>query len=175
MFKIIIIAITLLIAAVLIYAATQPDMFRVERSLSIKASPEGIFPYINDLHQHALWSPWEKKDPAMKRAHSGAPSGVGAVYEWEGNREIGQGRMEIVESSPPSGVVMTMHFIKPFEARNTVEFTLNPTGDSTLVTWAIHGPRPYMAKVVHLVIDVNKMIGKEFESGLSSLKMLAEQ
>ena len=175
MFKAIAIVVVILIAALLIYAATKPDTFRVQRSASIQAPPEKIFPLVNDLHNHAAWSPWEKKDPAMKRTHSGAASGKGAVYEWDGNKEIGKGRMEITESSPPSKVVMAMHFIEPFEAHNTAELTLEPKGDSTYVTWAIYGPQPYLAKLMHLFFNMDSMIGKEFEAGLSSLKAITEQ
>jgi hypothetical protein len=175
MFKIMALVIVVLIVAVLIYAATQPDTFRVQRSAGIKAPPEKIFPLINDLHSWDSWSPWEKKDPAMKRTHSGAPSGKGAIYEWDGNKEIGQGRMEITEASPPSKVVMAMHFIKPFEAHNTAEFVLEPQGESTIVTWAIYGPQPYFAKVMHLFFNMDKMIGKEFETGLVNLQAIAEK
>jgi uncharacterized protein YndB with AHSA1/START domain len=175
MFKAIAIVAVVLIVALLVYAATKPDTFRVERSASIKAPPEKIFPLVNDLHSHATWSPWEKKDPAMKRTHSGAASGKGAVYEWDGNKEIGKGRMEILESTPPSKVVFAMHFIKPFEAHNTAEFLLEPSGDSTTVTWAIFGPQPYLAKVMHLFFNMDRMIGTEFEAGLSSLKAITER
>lgn len=175
MFKTIAIVVIVLIAGVLLYAATRPDTFRVQRSASIQAPPEKIFPLINDLHSHIAWSPWEKKDPAMKKTHSGAASGAGAIYEWEGNKEIGQGRMEITESSPFSRIVMAMHFIKPFEAHNTAEFTLEPTGDATTVTWAIYGPNPYLAKVMHLIFNMDRMIGKEFEAGLASLKAITEK
>jgi uncharacterized protein YndB with AHSA1/START domain len=175
MFKAIAIVAVVLIVALLVYAATKPDTFRVQRSASIKAPPEKIFPLVNDLHSHATWSPWEKKDPAMKRTHSGAASGKGAVYEWDGNKEIGKGRMEILESTPPSKVVFAMHFIKPFEAHNTAEFLLEPSGDSTTVTWAIFGPQPYLAKVMHLFFNIDSMIGKEFEAGLSSLKAITEK
>jgi len=175
MFKIIAIVVVGVIAAVLIFAATRPDTFRVQRTARIKAPPGKIFPLIDDLHRHTTWSPWEKKDPEMKRAHSGAPSGKGAVYEWNGNKEIGKGRMEITESTPSSRVVMAMHFIKPFEAHNTAEFTLEPKGDSTTVTWALYGPQPYFAKVMHLFFNVDKMVGKEFETGLANLKAIAEK
>ncbi len=174
MFKTIAIVVVVLITAVLIYAATRPDTFRVERSLSIKAPPEKIFPLVNDLHSHTAWSPWEKKDPAMKRTHSGAASGKGAVYEWNGNKEIGQGRMEITESTSPTKVVFAMHFIKPFEAHNTAEFVLEPQGDSTTVTWAIYGPMPYISKLFSLFCSMDRMIGKEFEAGLTSLKAITE-
>jgi uncharacterized protein YndB with AHSA1/START domain len=175
MLKTILIAAVLLVAAVLIFAATRPDTFRVERSASIKAPPEKIFPLINDLHGMQTWSAWEKVDPGMKRAHSGASSGRGAVYEWDGNKDIGQGRMEITESSPPSLVTIRMDFIKPFAARNTVEFTLKPDGDSTRVTQAIFGPSPYISKLMGLVFNMDKMIGGKFEESLAALKTVVEK
>ena len=174
MFKIIAIVIVVVIAAVLIYAATLPDSFRVERSASIKAPPEKIFPLINDLHSMQTWSAWEKVDPGMKRAHSGAASGTGAVYEWEGNKEIGQGRMEITESSP-TRVSIRMDFIKPFAARNTVEFALKPEDGSTRVTQAIFGPSPYISKLFGLFCSMDKMIGGKFEESLAGLKSIAEK
>jgi uncharacterized protein YndB with AHSA1/START domain len=174
MFKIIAIVIAVVIAAVLIYAATLPDTFRVERSASIKAPPEKIFPLINDLRTMQTWSAWEKVDPAMKRTHSGAASGKGAVYEWEGNKDIGQGRMEITESSP-SRITIRMDFIQPFAARNTVEFTLKPEGDSTRVTQAIFGPSPYISKLFGLFCSMDKMIGEKFEESLTGLKSIAEK
>lgn len=163
------------VAAALIHAASRPDSFRVQRGISIKAPPEKIFAELEDLHRHGAWSPWEKKDPSMKRTHSGAPSGKGAVYEWDGNKEIGKGRMEIVEVVAPTRLVMTLHFIAPFEARNMAEFVLEPKGDSTAVTWAIHGPSPFISKVMGLFLDMDTMIGKEFETGLANLKTLAEK
>jgi hypothetical protein len=175
MIKKILVVIAVLVAAILIYAAFQPDTFRVERSLSINAQPGEIFPLVNDLHNHGLWSPWEKKDPAMKRTHSGAPSGKGAIYEWDGNHEIGQGRMEITESVPDSRVVFAMRFIKPFEAHNVAEIMLEPQGDSTTVTWAIGGPMPYFSKLFGLFCNMDQMIGKEFETGLANLKSLTEK
>ena len=175
MVKIIALVIVVLIVAVLIYAATRPDTFRVQRSALIKAPAGKIFPLVNDFHGWVAWSPWEKKDPAMKRTYSGTTNGKCSVYEWDGNKEIGQGRMEITESSPPSKVVMAMHFIRPFEAHNTAEFVLDPQGDSTTVTWAIYGPQPYFAKVMHLFFNMDKMIGKEFETGLTNLQTIAEK
>ena len=175
MFKTIALVVVVLIVAVLIFAATTPDTFRVQRATSIKAPPEKIFPLINDLHSWDAWSPWEKMDPAMKRTFSGAASGKGAVYEWEGNHEVGKGRMEITESSPPSKVVIKLDFIKPFEAHNSAEFTLDSQGDSTNVTWAMHGPNPYMAKVIHIFFSMDSMVGKQFEAGLANLKTIAEK
>jgi len=166
----------LVVAAALIYAASKPDSFRVQRSASIKAPPEKIFAELDDLHRHGAWSPWEKKDPAMKRTHSGASKGKGAVYEWDGNKDVGKGRMAIVEIVPPTKLVMTLDFIAPFEAHNMAEFVLVPKGDgTTAVTWAIYGPSPFLSKVMGLFLDMDIMIGKEFETGLANLKALAEK
>lgn len=175
MFKLIAIVVIAVLAALFAYAATRPDTFRVQRATGIKAPPEKIFALIDDLHGWGSWSPWEKKDPAMKRTHSGAASGQGAVYEWDGNTEIGKGRMEITETSPPSKVAIKLDFIKPFEAHNIVEFTLEAQGNSTNVTWAMHGPSPYLSKVIGIFIDMDNMIGKDFEAGLANLKTAAEK
>ena len=175
MLKTIAIAVVVVVGGFLIYAATRPDTFRVERTATIKAPPERIFPLINDFQRWGAWSPFEKKDPAMKRTLSGAPSGSGAVYEWDGNKEIGQGRMEIVESVPPSRVTLKLDFTRPFKAHNIVDFTLEPRGDSTQVTWAIHGPSPFISKVMGIVFNMDKMIGKDFEAGLAALKTVSEQ
>lgn len=148
MFKTITIVVVVLIAAVLIYAATKPDTFRVQRAASIKAPPEKIFALINDFNSWGAWSPWEKKDPAMKRTLAAVASGKGAVYAWEGNREVGQGRMEIMESSPPSKIAIQLDFVKPFETHNVVDFTLQPKGDATNVTWTMDGPSPYVSKLM---------------------------
>jgi Polyketide cyclase / dehydrase and lipid transport len=166
--------IVVLLVAALAYAATRPDTFRVQRSTSIMAPSEKILPLVNDLRSHGTWSPWEKKDPAMKRTYSGAASGKGAVYEWDGNRNIGKGRIEITDASP-SKVVFKMDFFKPFEAHNTGEISLVPQGDATNVTWAMYGPSPFISKVMSLVFNMDKMIGREFETGLANLKTLTEK
>lgn len=163
------------VVAILAYAATKPDSFRIERSANIKAPPEKIFPHLADLRAHGAWSPWEKKDPAMKRAFSGTASGKGQVYEWDGNSEIGKGRIEIADIAAPAKVAMNLHFIKPFEAQSRADFTLKPNGDGTTVTWAMYGPQPFVGKVMGLFIDCDKMVGKEFETGLASLKAIAEK
>jgi hypothetical protein len=173
--KIVAIVIVVLIAGVLILAATKPDTFRIQRAASIKAPSEGIFPLINDFRNWGAWSPWEKKDPAMRRKLGATASGKGAVYEWEGNKDVGQGRMEIAESVTPSRVAITLDFVKPFEAHNTVEFTLEPKGDSTNVTWAIQGKTPYFAKIIHVFLNMDSMVGKDFEAGLANLKAVAEK
>ena len=175
MIKAIGIIVILLIAAVLAFAATKPDSFRVQRAASIKAPPEKIFPFINDLRNFGAWSPYEKKDPAMKRSFSGPASGKGAVYEWDGDKNVGQGRMEIADTAPPSKVTIKLDFVRPFEAHNLVEFTLAPKGDATDVTWAMQGPTPYVAKLMHVFFDMDSMVGKDFEAGLANLKSLAEK
>jgi uncharacterized protein YndB with AHSA1/START domain len=162
-----------LIVAVLIKAASKPDSFGVWRSVSIAAPPEKIYPLINDLHAQSTWSPFEK-DPNMKRIHSGAPQGPGAVYEWEGNTKVGAGRIAIVDSVPLSRVALALEMFRPFKARNAVDFTLEPQGNSTRVTWAMRGAQPYMAKVMSTLVDCDKMVGSQFEEGLAKLKILAE-
>ena len=175
MLKIIAIIITVLIVAVLIYAATKPDTFQIQRSINIKAPPEKIFPLINDLHNMQTWSAWEKIDPTMKRTYSGSVNGVGAIYAWEGNREIGQGSMELTESTQHSKVSFNLDFIKPFEGHNTVDFTLQPNGENTGVTQTMNGKSPYLAKVMCLLFfNQDKMIGDKFDEGLATLKTIAE-
>ena len=175
MLKTIAIVVAVLIAGVLIFAATKPDTFRVQRSTSIKAPPDRIFAILNDFQKWGSWSPFEKKDPAMKRTFGATTSGKGAVYAWEGNKDIGQGRMEITESVPPSRVTIKLDFVKPFEAHNIVTFTLEPKGDTTNVTWAMQGPTPYFAKVFQVFVSMDSMVGKDFEAGLATLKAVAEK
>lgn len=163
------------IAALLRKASTKPDTFRVQRSATIEAPPERIFPLINDFHAWGAWSPYEHLDPAMRRAHSGAPSGTGAVYAWESKGRAGAGRMEIVESSPPSRIVLRLDLRKPVETRNDLIFTLEPRGDSTTVTWAMQGPNSFLGKVVQTLVDMDRVVGKDFEAGLAILKEIAEK
>ncbi len=169
------IVIVISIVALLVYAATMPDTFTIRRTISINAPPEKIFPFINDLRQWDSWSPYENKDSAMKRTFSGAAAGRGSVYEWEGNWEVGKGRVEIAEASPPSKVQLKLDMVKPIEGHNIVEFTLEGNGDATIVTWAMHGPSPYISKVIGLFMNMDRMIGKEFETGLGNLKAVAEK
>jgi len=175
MFKKIAIVIAVLIAGFLIFAATKPDTFRVQRAASIKAPPEKVFAHINDFNRWSAWSPWEKKDPAMKRTFGAVTVGKGATYAWDGNKDVGQGSMEIVESVTPNKVALKLDFVKPFEAHNSVTFTLEPKGDVTSVTWAMEGPTPYFAKIIHVFINMDSMVGKDFEAGLAGLKAIAEK
>lgn len=172
---IIAVVLAIAIAVVLILAATKPDTFAVQRAAIVSAPPEKIFPLINDFRQWGNWSPYEHKDPAMKRTYSGAVRGKGAVYAWEGDKNVGKGRMEILEASAPSKIAIKLDFFTPFEAHNTAEFTMLPHDDATRVTWRMHGPAPFMAKIMHLFINIDNMVGKDFEAGLASLKRLAEK
>jgi uncharacterized protein YndB with AHSA1/START domain len=175
MLKIIALVLVVLVVALLIYAATKPDTFRVQRSASIKAPAEKIFALINDLRDFNTWNPYEKKDPNIKGNYSGPSRGKGAAYAFEGNKEVGKGSIEITEATPPHKVAMNLNMIHPFEAHNIVEFTLQPDGTATNVTWSMHGPLPYIAKIVHLVFDMDRMVGKDFEAGLANLKAVAEK
>ncbi|THD59840.1 MAG: polyketide cyclase [Bradyrhizobium sp.] len=176
---IIVIVLAIAVAIVLVLAATKPGSFSVQRSISVKAGPEKIFPWISDFHQWKSWSPYENKDPAMKRSYSGAASGKGAVYGWEGNKNVGSGRMEILDASMPSKIVIKLDFFTPFEGHNTAEFTMLPQGDATgvatNVTWLMHGPASFMSKVMQVFMSLDHMIGKDFEAGLVNLKNLAEK
>jgi uncharacterized protein YndB with AHSA1/START domain len=147
----------------------------VQRAASIKAPPEKVYALVNDFKRWDAWSPWEKKDPAMKRTWGAVTSGKGAKYAWEGNKDVGQGSMEIAESVAPSTITLKLDFVKPFEAHNIVVFTLEPKGGTTNVTWVMEGPVPYFAKIIHVFLDMDSMVGKDFEAGLASLKVIAEK
>jgi hypothetical protein len=174
MFKVISIIIVVVIIGVLGFATTKPDSFRIERTTKIKASPEKIYTLLGDFKNWGFWSPWEKMDPNMKRTFSGAATGKGSIYEWDGNSKVGQGRMEIGESSPQK-ISIKLDFIKPFEGHNTAEFTMQKDGEYTTLTWAMFGPSPYLSKVMQVFCNMDSMVGKDFETGLTNLKTLAEK
>lgn len=165
----------IVLVAVLILAATRPPSFEVKRSLEIQAPPERIYPLLADFHQWSRWSPYEKLDPAMQRSFSGAESGMGAVYAWEGNGKAGAGRMEIVEAAPKRGIDIRLDFIRPFRANNRAAFAFTQAGDATRVTWSMQGIAPFVARLMGLFINMDRMIGKDFEQGLANLKTAAEQ
>jgi uncharacterized protein YndB with AHSA1/START domain len=167
--------VVVLIAAALIFVATRPDTIRVQRVVSIKASPEKIFPHIDDLRSFATWAPWEKENPAMKRTFSGAASGKGAVYEWGGGDDFTQGRMEIADSSPPSKVVIKVDFIQPDQPNSIVEFKLQAKGDATDVTWTMQSPKSFVEKFMFLFFDIDSIMGTGFEAGLANLKAIVEK
>jgi len=169
---IVLIAVAAVIAAILLFAAMKPDRFEYRRSTNIDRPTDKIYPLINDLRAQAQWSPFEK-DPNMKRVHSGPAQGKGAVYEWDGNREVGAGRIAITDSTP-SKVTLDLEMLRPFAARNVVEFTLEPRGQGTLVTWAMRGTQPFMVKLMSTFINCEKMVCSQFDQGLAKLKTLAE-
>ena len=163
------------VAGVLAFAATKPDVFAVQRSASIKAPPDRIFPLINDFKQWGAWSPYEKIDPAMKRSYGPITAGKGATYGWEGNKNVGAGSMEILDAPAPQKVLIKLDFMRPFEAHNIAEFTLVPSGDATSVTWSMRGPVPFLAKIIHVFMNMDKMVGGQFAEGLGNLKAAAEK
>lgn len=155
------------------YAATKPDTVRYARSARINAPPDRIAPLIVDFRNWPIWSPWEKRDPQLKRSYGGSPSGVGATYAWDGNRSIGSGRMEILEATPKH-IRIKLDFITLFKASNTAEFTFTPQGSSTDIDWVMTAENRLIGKVMSLFMDLDKMIGKDFESGLAGMKAAAE-
>lgn len=161
------------VAVVLAMAATKPDNFRVERSTTISAAPDKISGLVSDFHQWDKWSPYEKLDTNMQRQFSGKESGVGAIYEWNGNDKAGQGKMEILTATPEK-IEIKLDFIKPFEASNTAEFLLQPVADGTKVTWAMTGKSPLFCKVIDVLFNMDKMCGTDFETGLANLKAVTE-
>ncbi len=175
MLKKIALAVLAIIVIILGLAAMKPDTFSVKRTISIKAPPEKVAALITDFHQWGSWSPWEHLDPAMKRTFTGPASGKGAIYEWEGNKEVGKGRMEIMDASTPAKTVIKLDFLQPFESHNTTEFTLVPQGDMTNVSWDMTGPMPFISKIMSVFASMDSMIGKDFEKGLSNMKSVAEK
>jgi uncharacterized protein YndB with AHSA1/START domain len=173
MLKTLLIIVVAAVGLLLAYAATRPDSFRIERSVRIEAPPERIYALIDDLHRFNLWNPFLRKDPATQGTYSGTPSGKGARYAWQSDK-VGVGQMEIGDTTAASSVTMSLDFIKPFEAHNMAEFTLKPDADATQVTWAMHGPAPFLSKLMQVFVSMDRMVGKDFEDGLSNLKTLAE-
>jgi uncharacterized protein YndB with AHSA1/START domain len=166
--------VAILVIAFVAFVLTRPNQFRVQRKAKINAPPERVFALLTDFHRWTSWSPWEALDPNLRRTHSGAASGAGAVYAWEGNKRVGEGRMEILEVRPSSKVTIKLDFLKPFEAHNTAEFTLVPSGGGTDVTWAMYGHNSLMLKAMSLFMPMDKMVGKDFEKGLDNLKRATE-
>jgi hypothetical protein len=166
--------IVLAVAGLLAVAASRPDRFRVVRSIAIAAPAERIVPLIDDFRRWSEWSPWEGKDPAMKRSFEGPAAGVGAVYGWDGNKQVGRGRMEVVESKPDA-VKIKLDFVTPFEAHNMAEFQVSPGPGGSTLTWSMQGPSPLMMRVMGLFMNMDTMIGRDFEAGLAKLKAAAER
>jgi uncharacterized protein YndB with AHSA1/START domain len=170
----ILLGIAALVAVLAAYVALQPSRFEVKRSITITAPPAAVFPHVNDFHNWDAWSPWAKLDPAAKTSFEGPPSGVDAAFLWSGNKEIGEGRMTIVESKPNELVRIKLDFVKPFAGTSTAEFTFTPDVDNTVVTWSMSGNNNFLAKGFSLFVDCDKMMGGYFEKGLAQLKAVTE-
>jgi Polyketide cyclase / dehydrase and lipid transport len=171
----ILIVIAVVVALLVVVIATRPADFSVTRSTTISASPQAVFPQVNDFHNWEAWSPWAKIDPEMKMTFAGPAAGTGAVYTWTGNSKVGEGRMTIVESHPSDLIRIRLEFLKPFAATNATEFTFQPQGSQTAVTWSMSGKRNFMTKAMGLVMSMEKMLGGQFEKGLYQLKAVAEK
>jgi hypothetical protein len=174
MLRKILIGIAAVVVLFVIVVMTRPAALHVERSIAIAAPPSIAFDQVNDFHAWATWSPWEKLDPQLKRSYEGAPAGPGSIYAWTGNDKVGEGRMTIEKSDKPSLVVIRLEFIKPFAATNTATFTFDRAPEGTKVTWAMDGTNNFMAKAASLFMDMDKMIGDDFDRGLTAMKTVAE-
>jgi len=170
----ILIPVAVIVLGVLVVVAMQPADYRVTRTATIAAPAAAVFAQVNDFHKWQAWSPWEKIDPAMKRTYEGAPAGTGAIYAWVGNKEVGEGRMTVTESRPSELIRIRLEFVKPFRATNVAEFTFEPRGDQTAVTWTMTGQKNFLTKAIHLFMNMDRMVGGSFETGLAQMKALVE-
>ncbi len=171
--KVLIVLIAVVVVFVIV-VATRPADFRVTRTARIAAPSSAVFAQVNDFHNWAAWSPWARLDPAMRQSYEGAPAGPGAVYSWTGNKKVGEGRMTILESHPSDLVRIKLEFLKPFAATNVADFTFKPEGDQTVVTWSMAGKNNFMAKAFGLFMNMDKLVGGDFEKGLAQMKSVAE-
>ena len=170
----ILIAVAIIVVVFVVIVALQPSEFKVVRSATISAPAPALFAQVNDFHKWEAWNPWGKLDPTMKQAYEGAPAGTGAIYTWSGNNEVGEGRMTITESRPSDLIRIKLEFFKPFAATNTAEFTFKPEGNQTAVTWSMTGNNNFLAKAVHLFMNMDKMVGGQFEKGLAQMGSVVE-
>ena len=163
-----------LIAAAVAFVASRPATFHLERSTTIAAAPEAVFPHVNDFHRWGAWSPWEKLDPNMVRTFGGPESGNGSTYHWTGNKAVGEGNMTITESTPHQAVGIKLEFIKPYAATSTARFALTPAAGGTQVTWSMDGENNFVSKAMCIFVSMDKMVGGDFERGLAALKTVSE-
>jgi hypothetical protein len=171
----ILVLLTLVVIVLIIVVALRPNHFSIARSAMIPASPAALFAEVNDFHRWNAWSPWARMDPASNKCYEGAASGEGAVFRWAGNKQVGEGRMTLMESHPDRLIRIKLEFVKPFKATNTVEFTFEPSGDQTVVRWSMSGPTNFVGKAIGLVLNCEKMIGRQYEQGLENLKLVVTQ
>ena len=170
----ILIAVAVVLTVLVVVIATRPTEFRVQRSATISAPAPVVFAQVNDFHKWEAWSPYVKRDPAMKKTFEGAPAGVGAIYTWSGNNEVGEGRTTIIESRPGELIRIKLEFVRPFASTSAAEFVFKPEGERTVVTWALDGRNGFPAKAMGLVMNMDRMIGDDFEKGLAQIKAIAE-
>ena len=175
MLKKIVVGVVALVAVLLALISTRPDHFRIERSIAVAAPPAIVFAQLNDFHRWEGWSPWAKLDSAMKTTYQGPSEGVGASYSWVGNSKVGEGKMTIEETRPGERVAIRLEFLKPFAAVNQTVFEIAPGGGQSNLSWVMTGNHSFMGKAMSLFMDMDKMVGPDFERGLSSLKTIAEQ
>jgi len=174
MLKKILIAIAAIVVVFVAVVAMQPSEFRIVRSATISAPAPAVFAQVNDFHNWEAWSPWAKLDPAAKATFEGPSAGTGAIFRWAGNDKIGEGSMTITESRPSDLIRITLEFVKPFAATNTAEFTFEPEGNQTAVTWSMAGKNNFIAKAVCLFMNMDKTVGGKFEEGLANMKSVVE-
>ena len=170
----ILIALGLIVVVLLVVVAWQPATFHIARTATIAAPPEQVFAQVNDLHNWEAWSPWLNADPAAKTTYEGTPAGVGAAFKWSGNKDVGEGRMTITESRPNDLVRLRLDFMRPFAGTSIAEFKFVPDRNGTGVTWSMTGDKNFLAKAIHLVLDMDKMVGGKFDEGLAQMKAVAE-
>lgn len=163
-----------LVVALVIFVSTRPSEFRVARSATIAAPAASVFAEVNDFHRWLAWSPYDKRDPLMRRTYDGPPAGTGASYTWNGNNQVGEGRSTIVESRPNELIQIRLEFKRPFSGTNTAEFKFQPQGNVTAVTWALLGKYNFVTKAMGLFMSMDRMIGGDFEQGLANLKSVVE-
>lgn len=171
----ILLAVVIVVLGLAAYIATRPAEFRVTRTATFAAPAPAVFAQVNELRKWEAWSPWAKKDPQMKQAYEGPAAGVGAVTSWAGNKDVGEGRMSIVESRPGELIRFKLEFFKPFAATNSAEFTFKEQGGQTAVNWSMSGQNNFIGKAMSVVLDFDKMIGADFEAGLASLKTIVDK
>ena len=174
MIKVILISLAAIVVVLAVVVAMQPADFRVERSAMMSAPPQAVFVQVDDLRKWEAWNPWQKIDPAMKMTYAGPPSGPGASYAWAGNNHVGERRLTITESRPNDLVRIKLEFMKPLAATNTATFTFKPQGNQTAVTWSMEGRNNFLAKAINLFMNMDRMVGSQFEKGLADMKKVVE-
>ncbi|WP_035608954.1 SRPBCC family protein [Haloferula sp. BvORR071] len=174
MFRKILIGLAVVVAILIVVISMQPADFKIERSTTINAPAATVFAQVNDFHKWEVWSPWAKLDPNMKTTYEGPAAGPGAKYSWVGDSKVGEGRMTIVDSRAPELVKIKLEFLKPMAATNDTEFSFRPEGNRTKVTWTMSGKNGFMSKAFGLFMNMDKMVGGDFEKGLAQMKFAAE-